>query len=219
LTRGLSALFWGLPLTLIISVQALTLSWLGAFGSFSHLGPPIGFGILLYGLALLGGFRRDEPSWTGPLDRARLLALTALGLSPFLHWYQRLPGTEPFSTAVGLLTMFSLAFLFALNQVLLRLSRLLPDELIQAEAVLLTRVASLCLLLLPTAVVVWTLLRTWSDPPIFLRIIMVWVDPFHMLAVLFLTLLPLSITMSLLWKLKEAALQTALDLKGDCGLR
>jgi hypothetical protein len=211
LTRGLSALFWGLPLTLIVSVQALTLSWLGAFGPFSHLAPPVAFGLLLYGLALLGRFRRNDLAWRATLDRARFLNLTALGLSPFLHWYQRLPSTELFATAVGLLIVFSLAFLLTLSHVLRHLASLLPNELVRAEAVALSRVTTFCLILLPAAVIAWIILLRWSNPPVPIRLLIFWIDPFRLFGLFFLTILPLSITMLLLWKLKETALETALD--------
>jgi uncharacterized membrane protein len=179
------------------------------------LAPPIAFALLLYGLACLGSFRRNDRSWVATLDRARFFGLTVLGLSPFLHWYQRLPNTELFATAVGLLAVFSLAFILGLNHVLRHLAQLLPSELLRAEAVALTRVTSFCLVLLPIAMLAWLGVAGWSNAPVPIRILILWIGPFRMLGLLFLSLLPLAITMVLLWKLKESALEAALDTPGS----
>jgi hypothetical protein len=210
LSRGLSALFWGLPIALILSVQAATFNWLGALGPLSHFAPPAAFALLLYGILLLRRFRPDEPGWTAALDRAQLLALTNLGLSPFLQWHQRLPDTALFSTAVLLLALFSLAFLLSLNALLRRLAAFLPDPLVQLETAALTRLSSLCLLLLPILGIAWMAAWRWPSPPSPLRGLLIALDGFRPFVFLFLTLLPLAFTMSLLWKIKETALECAL---------
>jgi hypothetical protein len=203
LTRGLSCLFWGLPVTLVISVQTLTVLRFGSLGVASALAPSIGFALLLYGLILLGHFRSDQTSWATVLDRTRLLALTNLGLSPFLHWYQRMPDTAFFATAVGLLALTSVLFLISLNALLRRLALALPDPLLQLEMLAFTRLNAVCLLLLPCLAGAWMAALYWGDAPLHLRLVLQTLEPFRMLAFLFLTLLPLSITMSLTWKSKE----------------
>jgi hypothetical protein len=206
LTRGLSALFWGLPLALVLSVQSLTVNPFGHLGAVSLLAPSAGFALLLYGLLLLSPFHPDDVRWSGALERARLLALTCLGLSPFLHWYRRMPDTDLFVSAVHLLGLFGVAFLIAVNSLLRRLTEALPDALLRVETAAFTRINNGCLLALPLLVLAWMLAWRWPDPPVHVRLVLQGVEPFRFFLLLFLTLLPLSMTMSLLWKAKETLL-------------
>src|SRR5688572_7664448 len=80
LVRGLSALFWGLPIALVVSVQT-------AIGRGEWL-KPLGFvpvvlvmALLCYGTHLLGRFQSQERVWIYALERARLVALVNVGLS------------------------------------------------------------------------------------------------------------------------------------------
>lgn len=209
LTRALSCLFWGLPVTLVISVQTLTVLRFGSLGIAGALAPSLGFALLLYGLLLLGQFRPDRAAWASVLDRTRLLALTNLGLSPFLYWYQRVPDIPFFSTAVGLLAVSGLLFLLSLNALLRRLAFQLPDALLRLEMLAFTRLNAVCLLLLPCLAGAWMAALGWNEAPLHLRFLLQTIEPFRMLAFLFLTLLPLSITMSLIWKAKETILALA----------
>src|SRR4051794_27932197 len=130
LVRGLSALFWGLPMALVISVYVATNEW----AQLPHLfAPVIIAGLLFYGLHLLSDFQKSERTWREALDRTKLLALVNLGLSPFVYWYNRVPHIPFFSAAVFLLMLTGLLFLFNLNHVLQRLSAMLPDETLRAE--------------------------------------------------------------------------------------
>src|SRR5580765_8518194 len=51
LVRGLSAIFWGLPLALVVCVQTAKGEWFEKFGVFP---PLIATSLLFYGLMLLG---------------------------------------------------------------------------------------------------------------------------------------------------------------------
>src|SRR6266498_4845697 len=130
LARGLSALFWGPPLALILSVQTARADALGLFVLLPTL---FAFGLLVYGLNLLGHFQKQERPWRLALDRARLLAMVNLGLSPFLYWWGRVPDQEFFGWAVGLLALGGVLFLFNLNYVIERLGAMLPDETLRHE--------------------------------------------------------------------------------------
>src|SRR6185436_16442179 len=100
LPRGLSALFWGLPAVLILSVHAARAEWLAGW----IILPVVALnGLLLYGLGQMGAFQKQERPWHAALDRARLLALVNLGLSPFLYWSNRVPGQVFFAIAVLIL--------------------------------------------------------------------------------------------------------------------
>src|SRR5579872_6186556 len=84
LVRGLSALFWGLPVTLIICVQTAKTESLRSFGIIP---PVVVTSWLLFGLWQLGAFQKQERVWMSALDRAKMLAMVDLGLSPFLYWW------------------------------------------------------------------------------------------------------------------------------------
>jgi hypothetical protein len=100
LARGLSALFWGLPATLLISAETARADWLKPLGILPLLAINL---LLLYGLWQMGEFQKQERPWRLALDRALLLALVNLGLSPFLYWHNRMPGESFFTYAVMLL--------------------------------------------------------------------------------------------------------------------
>lgn len=205
LARGLSALFWGLPAALIVSVRAAKTDWL----------PPWMFvpvivlhALLLFGLWQMGSFQKQERPWVAALDRAKLLGLVDLGLSPFLYWSNRVPGEEFFSIAVLVLGASSLLFLFNLNVVLERLGAMLPDETLRQEtrqftavnrglllALLLVSVAYLCFLRLPNL-------------PVSFRLVAILLENYSLYAMVFLVLLPLAMTMALIWKTKEVILDS-----------
>jgi hypothetical protein len=200
LVRGLSALFWGLPMALVISVYVATNEW----AQFPHLfAPVIIAGLLFYGLNLLSDFQKNERVWREALDRTKLLALVNFGLSPFVYWYNRVPHVPFFSAAVFLLMLTGLLFLFNLNHVLQRLSAMLPDETLRAE----TRVfGNLNISLLSAILLVFGLLyvlRQIESLPAgvinFLRAM----ELMRYWLLVFLILLPMAMTMTLIWKIKE----------------
>ena len=130
LVRGLSALFWGMPVALIVCFHtARSASALG----FGVTPPLVCTAWLFYGLWLLGGFQPQERVWVKALDRARVIALINFGISPFLFWWNRMPG-QPFFFAMVLLSAFTaVLFLSSLNLVLRRLGAMLPDEGLRIE--------------------------------------------------------------------------------------
>src|SRR5258705_9421374 len=72
LVRGLSALFWGLPVALIVCFGTASAGW---FKPFWILPPMAVTGLLLFGLWQLGAFQKQERPWRNALDRARFFAL------------------------------------------------------------------------------------------------------------------------------------------------
>ena len=55
--RGTSILFWGLPIAMVISVMATISNWTDAAWPMGMLMAPVAFGMLWYGLWLLGSFQ------------------------------------------------------------------------------------------------------------------------------------------------------------------
>lgn len=205
LARGLSALFWGLPAALIVSVRAAKSDWL----------PPWMFvpvivlhALLLFGLWQMGAFQKMERPWVNALDRAKLLGLVDLGLSPFLYWSNRVPGQEFFAVAVLVLGASSLLFLFNLNVVLERLGAMLPDETLRQETRQFTAVnRGLLLALLLLSVAYFCFLRL-PNLPVSFRLVAFLLEHYSLYAMVFLVLLPLAMTMALIWKTKEVILDS-----------
>src|SRR5467141_3840193 len=130
LVRGLSALFWGLPIALIVCFYTARTEGLRAF----NIAPPlISTGLLVYGLWQLGDFQKQERVWRHALDRSRILSLINFGLSPFLYWWHRIPMNSFFWSMVIVLALCGLLFLASLNQLLQRLGAMLPDEGLRLE--------------------------------------------------------------------------------------
>ena len=119
LVRGLSAVFWGLPITLLVSVQGAVTDFLRPMGMFP---PVLGSALLFFGLLQIGCFQKQERVWQAALDRAKLIGLVNIGLSPFIYLWNMQPRETFFAQSVALLTLSSLLFLFSLNQVLQRLT-------------------------------------------------------------------------------------------------
>ena len=200
LVRGLSALFWGLPIGLVVSVYVATNEWARA----THMvAPVIILALLFYGLLQLSDFQKQERIWREALDRAKLLALVNVGLSPFIYWYNRLPSEKFFGVAVLLLMVTGLLFLFNLNHVLQRLAAMLPDETLRTE----TRVFGNLNLSLLTAILLlfalFFILRRFDNLPDSLDRILNVMDILRHWLLVFLILLPMAMTMTLIWKIKE----------------
>jgi hypothetical protein len=198
LARGLSALFWGLPATLLIAAETARTEWLKPLG----MAPLVAVtALLFYGLWQMSAFQSQERPWRLALDRARLLALVNLGLSPFVYWHNRMPDEFFFSTAVTLLELSGVLFLFNLNLVLNRLAAMLPDETLREETRQFTALNRwlLVLLLFLCNGSLW--LPQMSHP--ILGAWVFWAGQLKNLLLIFFVLLPLAMTMALIWKTKE----------------
>lgn len=213
LVRGLSALFWGLPVSLVVCVkvaqtdvfQPITL-FPSAIANIIPLLVVTGW--LLFGLSQLGHFQRQERVWINALDRARLLALINLGLSPFLYWWEREPQQIFFRIAVQVLAVSGLVFLANLNLVLYRLSVMLPDENLRQETrhfTMLNRLLVLGILLFGGA---FAVCLHYPRMLLILANDSIAIGPAGLWVLLFLVLLPLAVTMALIWKIKQVILDS-----------
>ena len=203
LARGLSALFWGLPDTLLISAETARADWLKPLGILPVLAINA---LLLYGLWQMSDFQKQERPWRHALDRALLLALINLGLCPFIYWHNRMPGEFFFSAAVMVLELSAVLFLFNLNLVLKRLAAMLPDETLRHETRQFTALNRwlLVVLLFLSIAILW--LTQTPHPSLPVGKLLVWASRFSNLLLIFFILLPLAMTMALLWKTKEVIL-------------
>jgi hypothetical protein len=203
LVRGLSALFWGLPITLVVCFHTARAESLKSLGIVP---PLVTTGLLAFGLWQLGDFQKQERVWRTALDRARAFGLINFGLSPFLYWWNKIPSNTFFLAMVLLMSFSALVFLGSLNLVLRRLGAMLPDEALRLETRQFTTlnlnllVATLMLVLLYVG-----LGQVQSLPP-WLGVVAAALERGSLWFLILLVLLPLAMTMALLWKTKEVIL-------------
>jgi hypothetical protein len=209
LVRGLSAVFWGLPGALLVCVGTAYGGW---FGRFGFIPPPIATGVVLFGLWQLGYFQKQERPWRGALERARLLGLINVGLSPFVFWWNQAPNARFFGIVVFILALSALVFLFNLNLVVARLGAMLPDENLRQETRQLTSLNRILLIapVLLSAIYVVLLQKFLRDRdlPTGLAMVLDFLDNRWPLLLVPFVLLPLAMTMALLWKTKEVILDS-----------
>ncbi len=213
--RGLSALFWGLPSTLLIYVQTSRTDWFDALGWAAMLPPVVITAVLFYGLTQMHSFQRQERIWIRALDRAQIVSFINIGLSPFLYWWHQLPSVGVYNFAITLLACSSILFLFNLNYVLQRLTAMLPDETLRIETRMFTSFNRALLAALPAIVAIYfVLLEVEYVSPFISRLIEVG-QRLGVWLVLFLLLMPLAMTMTLIWKIKEVIFASLFESAKD----
>ncbi len=211
LARGLSALFWGLPAALIIGAETARADWLKPLGFL----PAVAISaLLIYGLWQMGEFQRQERPWRQALDRAQLLALVLLGLCPFIYWHNKRPDQAFFTDALMVLELASVMFLFNLNLVIKRLGAMLPDETLRSETRQFTAFNRWLLvgLLFFLIIVIALVQLPHPSPPV--GKVLIWVNRASSLLLIFFILLPLAMTMALIWKTKEVILDAVFGVRG-----
>ena len=210
LVRGLSALFWGLPITLIACFYTAKAESLKAFG----VAPPlVTTALLAYGLWQLGDFQKQERVWRASLDRAKLLSLFNLGLSPFLYWWNKVPMNLFFLVMVLLLAISALLFLGSVNLVLRRLGAMLPDEALRLETRQFTALNLNLLLVTFVLALLYVGAGQVHIPPLWLATLLNVMEHWSLGFLIVLILLPLAMTMALLWKTKEVILDNVFGAK------
>ncbi len=212
LVRGLSALFWGLPAALIICFYTARADGLKSFG----IVPPLAAtALLVYGLWQLGGFQKQERVWRNALDRARVLSLVNFFLSPFLYWWNRVPGQSFFLAMVIVFALSALLFLGSINLVLQRLGAMLPDETLRLETKQFTTLnLNLLCATLVAALLYWGL-GQFRTMPLWLGVVAAVMERGRFWFLVVLVLLPLAMTMALLWKTKAVILDSIFGGKGE----
>lgn len=205
LVRGLSALFWGLPLTLVASVGTAMTDW---FGGLGILPPLVAYLLLLFGLWQMGSFQRQERIWRMALHRARVLALIGAGLSPYLYWWNQVPSNLFFTGMLLLGAATGLILLISLNLVIRRLGAMLPDETLRHETRQFTVLNRNLLVTMILLVAAYLILAQIPDLPRILAVMVVTLKNLGFWLVVLLVLLPVAMTMALLWKTKEVILDS-----------
>ena len=134
------------------------------------------------------------------------LALINIGLAPFLCWWNRMPWHPFYNAMVHLMLFTALFFLFTVNPVLRRLAAMLPDETLRVETRLFTAINRGLLIASMTLLVAYFFLaRATRVPQVVIEFLVIW-ERFGQWIMLFLILLPIAMTMALIWKTKEVIL-------------
>jgi hypothetical protein len=210
LVRGLSSLFWGLPAALVICFHTARAEVLRPF---EFIPPLAATGLLVYGLWQLDSFQRQERIWRNALDRARVLSLVNFGLSPFLYWSNKVPGNGFFYVMLLLMMATGFLFLGSVNVVLQRLGAMLPDEGLQQETRQFTAFNLNLLWISLLLAAAYLAIGQMPVPPAYLREIFLLFDRIGFWLMIPLVLLPLAMTMALLWKTKEVILDNVFGFK------
>jgi hypothetical protein len=217
LVRGLTALFCALPIALLIIVWTATRSGSSIPSPVSNLLHSLGIlpaiatsALLFYGVVKLGRFQPDFVAWQTSVVRARWCALFLVGLSPFLYWWCRLPEIEFFKVSALALIVIAMLFLAQLNVVLRRLTAILPDQTLRAETAFMARFNHVILAVVGAAEVFFFSL---NRPAI--AAATEWLTQQHLwllrpleIIVLLLMVMPIAITMAVMWKIKEVILES-----------
>jgi hypothetical protein len=210
LARGLSALFWGLPASLVICVEMAKTDWLKPLGIIPALAA---MGLLLYGLWQMSDFQKQERPWRNTLDRAKLLGLVNLGLCPFLYWHNKMPQELFFIAAIFVLALSGVLFLFNLNVVLKQLAAMLPEETLRHEMRLFTALNCWLIAGLLFLCIAYVVLTSTSHLPLELGMLSVWFNRIGLWTLTLFALLPLAMTMALIWKTKEVIFDSVFGVK------
>lgn len=201
--RGLSALFWALPLALL----AFARHFLAIIPTLYDLVlPSIASGLALYGLVRMGPYRQGERIWQSALMRSQTLALLVVGLSPFLFLWSRMPSVDFFARAVALLLAVALVFLVSLLGTLERLAAMMPDDTVCGDARLFRGLTAYVVSVLAgvSVTLYWRLAPGHLSE--FLEIPRQPLGLGRQAILLLLILVPVAMTMAVTWKLKEVVL-------------
>jgi hypothetical protein len=172
-------------------------------GNFGILPALFANGLVWFGLTQLRGFHPQERVWTVAVERAKILALVNLALAPFPAWWSRWPDEPFFGQSMIALLVSGLALLLCLNYSLRRLAAMLPDETLRADTRLFTALNTTLIVTLGVVVGLWLVAIRLPHVPAWVSLLLAAVDEERFIMVVALALLPLALTMTLIWKAKE----------------
>ena len=119
-----------------------------------------------------------------------------------------MPDQPFFSLVVVLLALSGLLFLFNLNLVLARLGEMLPDETLRQETRQFTVINRGLLVTLLLVVAAYVFVMQMPDLPVPFLMVIARLERMSLWSLMMLVLLPLSLTMALIWKTKEVILES-----------
>lgn len=160
-------------------------------------------GLVWFGLTQLRGFHPQERVWTSAVERAKILALVNIALSPFPAWWSRWPDEPFFNRSMLALLVSGLTLLLCLNHALRRLAAMLPDETLRADTRMFTALNTTLMATLAILIGLWLIAVRLPHVPPWVSLVLAAVDEERFVMVVALALLPVALTMTLIWKAKE----------------
>jgi hypothetical protein len=206
LTRGLSCLFWGLPLCLITSVQVAMTDWYRPLNHFAFAPPTFSALLIWHGFRELSQFRHSsgrDVSWRQSIERSEIFGLVGIGLSPFLYWWSRFPNVEFFLVGMALMGLNGMATLYQVNHNLRSIAERIPDESLREEVRFFSTLNTYLLWLGLAFIAAYSALIVGKALPNSMVGLLLTINMVREWLLLFFLLWPLSITMSMIWKAKR----------------
>lgn len=206
--RGLSALFWAIPLTLISSVQLS----LGVYGQARDAVFPVAaFSLIAFGsfhlskLRIIGDIR-----WKSLVEHLLTISLAQVLLSPFLFFLFRVPESPFFIVSIYVLGIFIIIYFRLLLSILERMTVIIGSQSFKQDFQWMKGFIEGALVVI---FINWNVLFFRSHiadlsemPAWFLIMDPHWLTSFLMISSLF----PITVTMTLVWKVKEFLFEYAL---------
>jgi len=226
LVRGLEILVWALPFSLLVCMQEIMGSEWESWGALPLL---LAMALLWYGTSRMKCFQPQEGVWQGSVRMTEVLAIIMFGLVPFLHWQQTIPDQaaafyspeqKHVVYSVIIFCAASVMFLLNLNHLLNRLVAMLPDPILRADirffvivnfVLFLPLMLSMCLSQLSLPLYNWF---AQNHPQLAQRIgSVLGLENFLHLVTLWIATLIVATSMAMLWKTKEAILNSVFSLE------
>ncbi len=226
LVRGLEILVWALPFSLLVCMQEIMGPEWESWGALPLL---LSMALLWYGISRMKCFQPQEGVWQGAVQMTEVLTIIMVGLVPFLHWQQAIPdqAAASYSPAqkhvIYSLIIFcaaSVMFLLNLNHLLNRLVAMLPDSILRADirffvivnfVLFLPLMLSMCLSQLSLPLYNWF---AQNHPQLAQRTgSVLGLENFLHLVTLWIATLIVATSMAMLWKTKEAVLNSVFSLE------
>ncbi|MCX7871866.1 MAG: hypothetical protein N2487_01120 [Verrucomicrobiae bacterium] len=205
LVKGLSILFWGIPVALVVCVKTSVKNKF-ELQAIDFWGPITVTGLLLLSLFYINDFRKSEKVWTDLIDRAKFFGIINFALSPFVYWRLRVADVPSFTVAVWIFFISGTLFLLMVNRLIQQLSRMLPEHSLREDASVYGRFNQIVLRVLAFVLFLSFVIIHWKERFYFFsyqfwRALEVYQTYFS-----FITVVPVAMTMTLIWKTREVIL-------------
>ncbi len=205
LIRGLTILFWGLPIMLLVCVRT-SVKERFELQPLDFFIPIVISAILLVSVFFLGEFKKSEKSWEELLDRAKFFGIINLSLSPFIYWRLKVPEISAFSVAVWLFFVSNAFFLIIINRIIQQLTKMLPENTLREDAKTYGDLNQYMLIVLLIILILGYAGNGFKGLSLPVTDFLFLISRYYQWILTFVIVVPLAITMALLWKTKEVIL-------------
>ena len=201
--RGFSAVFWSLPVAVVLTIRATMSEWASQMDVLVSIAAYI---LMFYGLILIGRLptQQEKSRWKGAHWRSIYLCFLSIGLSPFSLFWNRQPESSFFELNVLLHAFAVVGFIMCYNKTLARLNVQVIDPGLRGEVEFLSRfnrgsLVTVAFLAFAYLGALEALVPDELREPTNRRF-----TPLVLTGALMTMILPISMTMNLTWKFKDA---------------